>query len=285
MHIYTKQAEERLKKQCENIASSPLAWRAVHFFEVNKKHASRRDELRVRLVVGLAKGLITDEEASFFFCEDGDIIVLCKGVGHAELAKFAQRLEEVFPADEGQQNAALLFDFSIRFKEFQRLCDMKWANYEVQHQNGTREVDSSPSSFSINPAYVKEEQEKRAYRDKINIQLVEDDVFTLQLVSRVFDKYETFKNTDGVSAVQTYFQEFPDILFLDINLPGLNGHEVMEKILEHDPQAYIVMLSGQTNMDDVQKAIQGGAKGFVAKPFSKEKLLKSLTTYMQRRKG
>ena len=74
------------------------------------------------------------------------------------------------------------------------------------------------------------------------------------------------------TALQSYAQIAPDILFLDINLPNVTGHELLEKILLLDPQAYIIMLSGNSDKENVLQAMQRGARGFVAKPFTPDKL-------------
>ncbi len=73
-------------------------------------------------------------------------------------------------------------------------------------------------------------------------------------------------------ALDKYTNIAPDILFLDINLPDVTGHELLEKILILDPDAYVIMLSGNCDRDNITQAISKGAKGFIAKPFTKDKL-------------
>lgn len=62
-------------------------------------------------------------------------------------------------------------------------------------------------------------------------------------------------------------------MFLDINLPDISGHDVLARLRDIDPQIYAVMLSGHTQSENVMEALKMGAKGFVSKPFTKEKLL------------
>ena len=71
----------------------------------------------------------------------------------------------------------------------------------------------------------------------------------------------------------SYVNKAPDVLFLDIGLPDINGHEVLEKLFKLDPDAYVVMFSGNGDKENIMKAVELGAKGFVGKPFSQEKLL------------
>ena len=70
-----------------------------------------------------------------------------------------------------------------------------------------------------------------------------------------------------------YVTHAPDVLFLDIELPDITGHDVLQKVLEMDPDAFVIMLSGNGNKENIFKAMKTGAKGFVGKPFTKDKLL------------
>ena len=52
----------------------------------------------------------------------------------------------------------------------------------------------------------------------------------------------------------------------------MNGHDILAKILALDSEAFIVMLTGQGSRDNVLRAVEAGAKGFVGKPFTPDKL-------------
>ena len=59
-------------------------------------------------------------------------------------------------------------------------------------------------------------------------------------------------------------------------MPGKSGIDILEEILMFDQTAFIVMLSADTAKDNVLETRKLGAKGFVAKPFTKEKLVDML---------
>ena len=65
----------------------------------------------------------------------------------------------------------------------------------------------------------------------------------------------------------------PDAVLLNIGLPDASGLEVLKCIRALDPYAYVVMLTGQASRENVLQATQLGAKGFIGKPFTSEKLL------------
>ena len=69
-----------------------------------------------------------------------------------------------------------------------------------------------------------------------------------------------------------YVNKAPAVRFLDIGLPDIDGHTVLKKVFEIDPDAYVVMFSGNGDKENVMKAVKTGAKGFVGKPFTKDKL-------------
>ncbi len=55
-------------------------------------------------------------------------------------------------------------------------------------------------------------------------------------------------------------------------MPDVTRHELLEKIITIDPEAYIIMLSGNASQANIVQAMSLGAKGFIAKPFSREKI-------------
>lgn len=119
-------------------------------------------------------------------------------------------------------------------------------------------------------ALISREKEKRTH----NVILVaDDDMFMRSLVKKVLEPHGALTMLeDGKEVADTYLKILPDVVYLDIHLPYKSGIEILEEILSHDPGAYVVMLSSDSVRDNVLHAQKIGAKGFVAKPFSREKL-------------
>lgn len=78
----------------------------------------------------------------------------------------------------------------------------------------------------------------------------------------------------GEDAVQRYAEVKPDLVTMDIIMPGMDGLDAAEIILKQDPAARIVMISSLAYEDTFKRAKAIGAKGFVDKPFHQEQLLK-----------
>ena len=77
--------------------------------------------------------------------------------------------------------------------------------------------------------------------------------------------------------LERYEQYAPNVLFLDIHLPGSRGPELMEKIkTEVDPHAYVVMISSDSQLGTVQECLKKGAASYVVKPLHADLMYKSL---------
>lgn len=81
---------------------------------------------------------------------------------------------------------------------------------------------------------------------------------------------------DGEEAVEQYAQVAPDLVTMDIIMPGMDGLETAQAILEDHPDARIVMVSSLAYDDTFEEAKSMGAKGFIDKPFERESLLEVL---------
>jgi len=81
---------------------------------------------------------------------------------------------------------------------------------------------------------------------------------------------------NGESAIALYEQSRPDIVFLDIAMPDLDGKVVIEKLLAIDPDVIIIMCTGSSNKASVVECIRAGAKDYVKKPITPERLDKAL---------
>jgi two-component system chemotaxis response regulator CheY len=125
----------------------------------------------------------------------------------------------------------------------------------------------------INLETFKGALKRRKFRDDLVILIVEDQKFSRMMLKNLLAKtYEVITAIDGQKALIEYVTNAPDIVFLDIELPIVDGHKVLSLITKLDPQAYTVMVTGNNYEEDVKRARDGGAKGFVAKPYTKRKI-------------
>lgn len=80
---------------------------------------------------------------------------------------------------------------------------------------------------------------------------------------------------NGEEALAQYGRILPDIVTMDIIMPGLDGLETAQAILEEYPDARIIMVSSLAYDDTFKEAEEIGAIGFIDKPFGREQLLEA----------
>ncbi len=80
----------------------------------------------------------------------------------------------------------------------------------------------------------------------------------------------------GEEALNLYEEVQPDLITMDIILPGMDGLETARTILTAHPEARILMVSSLAYDDAVDEARKIGAKGFIYKPFEREQLLQEM---------
>lgn len=80
----------------------------------------------------------------------------------------------------------------------------------------------------------------------------------------------------GEDALKMYDQVNPDLVTMDIMMPGMDGLETARLILKDHPQARIVMISSLAYDDTINEAQVIGAKGFVYKPFDREQIFEAM---------
>jgi len=93
------------------------------------------------------------------------------------------------------------------------------------------------------------------------------------LTSEGFNVVDTA--SDGAQGIKIYKSLHPeiDLVTLDITMKGMDGISTLEKLLEFDKQARIVMVSALGSEDIVKKCILMGAKSYIAKPLDRDKVL------------
>lgn len=81
---------------------------------------------------------------------------------------------------------------------------------------------------------------------------------------------------DGDQAIARFPAARPQVVVLDLQIPGPDGVEVTETVLRHDPSARVLILSASGEQDDVLAAVKAGATGYLVKSASREELLEAV---------
>lgn len=105
--------------------------------------------------------------------------------------------------------------------------------------------------------------------------LVDDDGHARTLLASILRELgctSVIAAASGEEAIAKLKGKRIDILFLDIEMPDMNGFSTLEKVLEHSPKQYVIMISAHSTLDNVKKAIELGARGFIVKPYTGAKV-------------
>ncbi len=95
--------------------------------------------------------------------------------------------------------------------------------------------------------------------------------------------YEVTCAKDGETALRVFQKEAPDVVLLDVWIPGIDGMQTLKMLKNIDPETEIIMMSGHGSIDTAVKATKLGAYDFIEKPFSLESILRIVAKALRSR--
>jgi DNA-binding response OmpR family regulator len=123
---------------------------------------------------------------------------------------------------------------------------------------------------------------------KIRILIIDDDVGFLDLLRIHLSAagYEVQVADDGVTGGRALLSQMPDLIVSDVNMPFLNGFELLSLLRSEASTASIpvILLSGRSDGDTMAKAVTLGAADFLTKPVTRDQLLESVEACLARAK-
>jgi two-component system, chemotaxis family, chemotaxis protein CheY len=107
------------------------------------------------------------------------------------------------------------------------------------------------------------------------ILITDDSGLSRKILKKILsqDDHEIIEAENGLIALESYFIEKPNVVFLDMAMPDMSGLEVLEQIIKLDTNAQIIMATADLQDLTIKVAKETGAVGYVTKPFNKEKVL------------
>lgn len=117
------------------------------------------------------------------------------------------------------------------------------------------------------------------------ILIVDDDPINLMILSKILTKsgYKTLTASDGFEALQMSEQEKPDIVLLDIMMPGMNGYEVCRRLKENINlnTISVIFISSLNESKDIVEAFRSGGVDYITKPFQEEEVTTRVNTHLK----
>jgi two-component system, OmpR family, response regulator MtrA len=114
------------------------------------------------------------------------------------------------------------------------------------------------------------------------ILVVDDDTALAEMIGIVLrtEGFETVFCADGAEAVEAWRRERPDLILLDLMLPGMDGIEICTRI-RAESGVPIIMLTARTDTADVVKGLESGADDYIVKPFNPKELVARIRTRLR----
>jgi two-component system chemotaxis response regulator CheY len=123
-------------------------------------------------------------------------------------------------------------------------------------------------------------QEKNENLQRLRVLVVDDNEVVRRVLGGIIRQDEALQligeATHGESALEAVRLHKPDVVCLDMMMPGRDGISVLEELRETSPATQVVIITGYATPDLINKARTLGAVGFVIKPFSAAKVLSAI---------
>jgi two-component system chemotaxis response regulator CheY len=213
-------------------------------------------------------------ESGRIYLHEGNVAVVARNVTQKNFSLLSRMISrQVTP--ESYEQPAYLYELPADGRETLFIFD------EPEAAPRTQQAPASPRTREKLPPFnadlIATIAARREHRQIPIIFMIEDDLFTQQIVSKVVGgEFNLLAVQKGRDAGFMYALHAPDIVFLDIGLPDISGQLVLQELLEIDPDAYTVMLSAQGSRDNVIQSAEKGARGFIGKPFTPDRLLQCI---------
>jgi two-component system chemotaxis response regulator CheY len=281
--IINHDAEKALLSLLEKANRQNIAGGALHFRCSRLEVTPGEEDFLLTI-----RPVLTDKSAAVYFFKNGDVVVTWKGMQKTTLEDLCHRLYERY-APTAAEKLHAYFDLQAQGEELRLLCKRGMAHTSAAEK---KSVSMPPSSQSGQLLKFSDKQIAlfrtavlaRKRRDKLEMLVVEDQAFSNRLLVNMLNQnHRTHAAVNAVQAMEYYCDHAPDIVFLDIELPDLDGHHLAAMIRSLDPQAYIVMVTGNNYAQDVLRAKENDVKGFIAKPYNKLKIDGSIEKFLQER--
>lgn len=282
MHAKADQSEHQFLTFCAKIHQDPQTWEMLHIglsHDLDRRHITNNISgsdayLQTKRQAALntfedlnkrAKDAKT-EAVSYIFM-DNDIVLFAKMKNRDVLERFrkiqadiAHTLPPSIPIES--------LPVAGNIKKLHKLAEQKMTSARfIRAMQQLSATDSKRETVKI----------RRQNRSVPLVMLIEDDHFTAALTSQVLaPEYDVLHLHSGEEAIEYYLDYAPDVILIDLHLPGISGNDTLQIINTIDPLSYCVVTSADTTEATVIQAAKNGANCYLRKPYRKERLLWSV---------
>lgn len=242
----------------------------------------------------LLADILQNLDGAVYVLKSGDLVISWKGkigkVRKAVINLFTTHYDDALK-DFDPDDIFYFFDTHTHYEELLEL----FGNSAQKSKETTPRIAAAkktptvyvPTQVSFSPAQLemlKKASATRGERERHEILIVEDQEFSQKLLLGMLTKHYTCHVAkNAAEAVNLYARYAPDITMLDIEMPGVNGHELAAILKTVDPQSHIIMVSGNHFVKDIEIAKANKVQGFIVKPYNKSKIMEAVAAFNGRK--
>lgn len=272
-------AERKLLTFVDKIREHHYSWGAMYF-----KSSQLPTSLVPEVVVSALNPVLTDNPAAVYFFRNGDIAICWsgahKGIEKAVYVCFYERI--VFGA---LKDIETYYDLqaSTDAESLRDRCEQMIKQQEREAAAKRKaSFEAAPEQVMMFAAIAK----GRALRANPEVLIVEDQLFSAQMLSKLLEPlHKTYIAANAETAWDIYLKYAPDIVFLDVEMPGTNGHKLANIIRQFDKDAYIIMVTASHAAEDIATARSNRVNGYIVKPYGKNKIVEAIDKYKTDKKS
>lgn len=274
MMTLNKNSIADLQTMARAVRTDPVSWCqwGVAYISVNAPDACTEEIMAEAAAV--IDPYVDHHSSGGWILKNGDIILAIQNLSMADLRKMACDVVNLMHLRLRANASFRIYNLEHEWRQFAFLCDSKRDVLErhdsAENTADYEKIEAAAQIFSIFDAV----KDRKLPHELKKVMIVDDDRLTRHIVAKVLqDEVELVTAEDVSEALIHYVTHAPDVVFLDIGLPDINGKALLHTLLEHDPNANIVMFSGNDDLDNRLETLVAGAVGFVRKPFRKKELM------------
>ncbi len=218
---------------------------------------------------------IEDQQGKILVCEDRDIFVFSRRLTKNLYANIRAVLYVLLGYEPATGDTiTTLYDYN---KQYFVLEDLLKSKVERKKAEQAMEDEKHRAHFmnaQLNSNLLATLSHRKSSRHEFQIQVLENDPFSRHMIALALTPaHDPLFSETGMGGLRDYMLVAPDILFLGTSLPDMQAHKILEKVLQYDRNAFVVILGDQGEAEKIEPLLANGAKGYVRKPFAHDKLL------------
>ncbi|MGB0720422.1 MAG: response regulator [Bdellovibrionales bacterium] len=228
-----------------------------------------------------------DEDAAAYACTDGDLIFKWTGDVRDTTNAIKSHITEQFGADiqKYMQPDEFFIEYDLLGERLPLKAEcMKKLKKQTKQAKQLVKYFTDESLITTFCKVIQLVKTQRAFRAKPHILIIEDQIFSQKMLTSILKDYTCYIAGTAADGVLQYMEKCPDIVFLDIELPDMSGHNFAKLVDRIDDSAYVIIVSGNKYEHDIKAAKENNVKGFIAKPYQKKAILDVIEQYKKARK-